>query len=87
MTRADIEQFNKERDEAAKSYDVKKFRQFVFKWTILGAAFTPLPSDDHVVEIIMRKMVYNMKSATKEERQEAKKWLKEHGCTTKLCEA
>lgn len=84
MTRTAIELFKKDRDEAAKSYDVQKFRQFVFKWTILGVAFTPLPSDDHVVEIIMRKMVYNMKNATKEERQEAKRWLEEHGYTLGL---
>lgn len=57
MTRADIEQFNKERDEAVKSYDVQKFREFYLKWTFKGAYTLPLPTNDKVIEVAMRKMV------------------------------
>ena len=65
MTRAEIDQFNKERDEVAKSYDVQKFRKFYAKWTFKGAYDRPLPGNDRVIEIAMRKMVYHLKSSTK----------------------
>ena len=84
MTRADIEQFNKERDEAAKSYDVQKFRKFYVKWTFKGAYDMPLPTNDKVIEVVMRKIVYHLKSSTIKERLEAKRWLEEHGCTIEL---
>lgn len=84
MTRADIEQFNKERDEAVKNYDVQKFREFYLKWTFKGAYALPLPTNDKVIEVAMRKMVYHLKSSTAKERLEAKRWLEDHGCTTEL---
>ena len=74
MTRADIEQFNKERDEAVKNYDVQKFREFYLKWTFKGA----------YAEVAMRKMVYHLKSSTAKERLDARRWLEDHGCTTEL---
>jgi hypothetical protein len=43
-----------------------------------------LPSDDNVVEIMMRKMVYHINSATPEQKADAKKWLEDHGCNTSL---
>ena len=84
MTKAEIEQFNKERDEAAKSYDVQKFREFYFKWMNKGAYDLPLPTNKIVLEVIMRKMVYHLKSSTVKERLEAKRWLEDHGCTIEL---
>lgn len=84
MTRADIEKFNKERDEAVKSYDVQKFREFYLKWTFKGAYTLPLPTNDKVIEVTMRKMVYHLKSSTVKEQLEAKRWLEERGCTTEL---
>lgn len=73
----------KERDEVVKTYDINKFKDFYYKWTVMGLYDSPLPSD-RVIEISMRKMVYNMLSATEDEKAEAKKWLIEHGCTTKI---
>lgn len=84
MTRAEIEQFNKERDEAAKSYDVQKFREFYLKWKFKGAYAMPLPMDDKVIEAGMRKIVYHLKSSTAKERLEAKRWLKDHGYTAAI---
>lgn len=79
-----IKQFITERDEAMKSYDVQKFRDFFVKWTFKGAYDMPLPTNDKVIEVMMRKCVYHMKSSTIKERLEAKRWLEDHGCTTEL---
>lgn len=84
MTKAEIEQFNKERDEAVKSYDVQKFREFYAKWHFKGAYDMPLPENDKIIEVMMRKMVYHLRSSTVAERLEAKRWLKERGYTTKI---
>ena len=76
--------WRRERDEAAKSYDVEKFKKFYYKWHKRGIYDSiTLPSDE-VLEVIMRKMVYNMASATEEEKAEAKKWLEEHGSTAEM---
>lgn len=75
-------QLVKERDEAAKSYDVATFREFYKKWQQKGAYKLPCPSSDMVVEVMMRKIVYRARSSTVAERLEAKKWLEERGCTT-----
>ena len=80
----DLKQFNKERDEAMKSYDVQKFREFYVKWMFKGAYDLPLPINDKVIEIMMRKCVYHMKNSTIKERLEAKRWLEERGCTIEL---
>lgn len=84
LTKQDIKQFTKERDKAAKSYDVATFRVFYKKWMLKGAYVLPLPSNDRVIEIMMRKMVYYAKTSTVAERIEAKRWLEERGCTTEL---
>lgn len=73
----------KERDEVVKTYDVNKFKAFYVKWKMMGLYSLPLPSDD-VIEVSMRKMVYNMLSSTEGEKDEAKKWLIEHGSTTEM---
>lgn len=80
-----MQKWVKERDEAAKSYDVEKFKDFYHKWQILGVygKDMKLPSDK-VIEISMRKMVYHMTSSTKEQKKEAEKWLKEHGSNTNI---
>ena len=79
-----IKQFNKERDKAAISYDVKTFRAFYDKWAKLGAYDVPLPASDVVIEIIMRKMVYHSNGFSSLQKHEAAKWLSDHGCTTSL---
>lgn len=80
----EIKAWQKERDEACISYDVKKFRKFYTKWAALGMYGKPLPKEDIVVEITMRKMVYHIVSFTAEQREEAKQWLYDHGCDTSL---
>lgn len=84
FTDKEIKQWMKERDKASLSYDVRKFREFYTKWLIAGMYQKQLPSDDNVVEIMMRKMVYHINSATPEQKDEAKKWLEDHGCNTSL---
>ena len=76
-----IKQFVRERDEAAKSYDVKRFRTFYRKWADMGFYHLLLPEDDYILAITMRKMVCMMESATPEEKAEAKEWLERRGYT------
>lgn len=78
-----LKEFVKERDKVVKTYDVEKFKEFYAKWENKGYYYLPLPKDN-IIEISLRKMVYNMKSATEQEKTEAKAWLEERGCTTKL---
>lgn len=73
-----IKQWMKERDAAAKSYDLDVFKAFYDKWARKGFYSMKLPKDE-VIEISMRKMVCNMKSSTDEEKEEAMQWLEEHG--------
>lgn len=69
-----------DRDKAVRSLDVKKFRKFCKKWK------TPYIPTDEVLEITMRKMLYNLYSATDEERNNAKEWLESRGYSTSLKE-
>lgn len=80
----EIKEWMKERDEACKSYNVNKFRLWYAKWMQKGMYFKPLPVDDKIIEITMRKMVYNLKFATAEQKEEAKQWLLERGCDTRI---
>ncbi len=73
-----------ERDEVVKTYDIERFKTFYKKWQTRGFYDIPLTQDDKVIEIVMRKMVYNIKSSTEEEKAEAERWLTEHGCSTEL---
>jgi hypothetical protein len=84
FTDKEINRWKKERNKACLSYDVKQFRTFYEKWRLAGIYEYPLPIDDRVVEITMRKMVYHIKEITQEQREEAKKWLEEHGYNTQL---
>lgn len=79
-----IKLFFEERDEAIKSLDVEKFKEFYLRWEKRGIYTVGLPSNDKVIEVSMRKMLYHIKSATKEEKMEARRWLHEHGCSTAL---
>lgn len=80
----ELKAWQKERNEACISYDVNKFRKFYRKWLALGIYGKPLPKDDIVIEITMRKMVYHIMDFTYDQREEAKAWLLEHGCDTRL---
>lgn len=77
-----FKQWRKERNKAAKSYDIDKFRAFYEKWANKGFYQIPLPSNDRVIEITMRKIVYNIQSSTLQEKRDAKAWLLAHGCDT-----
>ena len=72
----------KERNEAARSYDVDVFKAFYNKWKARGFYQVNLPADELVIEITMRKMVYHISDTTEEEKAEAKAWLEERGYTT-----
>ena len=72
----------KERDEAALSFDVNKFKKFYIKWRVEGIYTRPLPEDDFVIEIAMRQMVLGMANPPKDKVAEAKAWLKAHGFST-----
>ena len=74
----------KERDETVISYDVDRFRKFYDKWRKIGVYGAPLPKNDLLIKITMRKMVYHITSFTKEQRDEAAKWLKDRGMSTEL---
>ena len=80
----EIKEWQKDRDSACISYDVEQFRKFYNKWFFKGMYFKPLSANDMVIEITMRKMVYNLKFASKEQKEEAKQWLSEHGCDTRI---
>lgn len=68
----------KERDEAIRTQDVAKFKEFYKKWTERGFYRNGLPSDE-VIEISLRKMLYNLGNVTDQEKAEAEKWLTERG--------
>ena len=84
FTNKEIKEWMKDRDNACKSCNVKTFRQFYSKWMLRGMYFKELPADDMVIEIMMRKMIYNIREFTPREKEEAKKWLEAHGCDTRL---
>lgn len=73
----------KERDEAIRSLDVDKFKEFYKKWTERGFYRNGLPADE-VVEVSLRKMLYNLGNATAEEKAEAEKWLSDRGYSTDI---
>ena len=72
-----------ERDNAIRSQDVKIFKAFFEKWKAKAYYDVELPSD-YVLEISLRKMLYNMKNATVKEKEQAKKWLIERGIDTNV---
>lgn len=71
----------KERDEAAYSFDVDKFRTFYAKWYKRGMYRIPpnLLPEDGVLEITLRKMVVNFADPIPEKYAEAKEWLLSRG--------
>lgn len=73
----------KERDEAVRTQDIEKFKEFYKKWSARGFYRNGLPSDE-VIEISLRKMMYHIASATEEEKQTAKEWLEAHGSSTDI---
>lgn len=72
-----------ERNVAIKSQDVEKFKAFYQRWKAKGFYTENLPSDI-VIEVSLRKMLYNLNNATPEEKEKAKEWLEDRGCTTEM---
>lgn len=79
-----INKYNKERDEAVASMDVAKFRKFYNKWYDAGFYDYPLPINDRVIEITMRKMAVNITTIPDSVRDEAKAWLLSRGMGVEL---
>lgn len=67
-----------ERNVVIRSLDVEKFKAFWKKWSARGFYRNGLP-DDEVIEISLCKMLYNLESATEEEKNKAKEWLESRG--------
>ena len=84
MNKKTIMMWQTERDAAVRSYDVETFKAFYRKWLKLGMYDRPLPKDDMVIEITMRKMMFHMSSASRDEKEEAKRWLLERGFDTQI---
>ncbi|MEE3484547.1 MAG: hypothetical protein VZQ98_09540 [Bacteroidales bacterium] len=69
-----------ERNVVIRSLDVEKFKAFWKKWSARGFYRNGLPlPDDEVIEISLYKMLYNLESATEEEKNKAKEWLESRG--------
>lgn len=73
----------KERDEAVRSLDIDTFKAFYEKWTKRGFYRNGLPSDE-VIEISLYKMLYNLGSATEQEKEIAEKWLHDRHYDTSM---
>lgn len=67
-----------ERNVVIRSLDVEKFKAFWKKWSARGFYRNGFP-DDEVIEISLYKMLYNLESATEEEKNKAKEWLESRG--------
>lgn len=70
--------WRKELDAAVLSFNVEKFRRFYKKWKALGIYQDTLPADP-ILEISLRKMALNLRSASPLQKLYARKWLKERG--------
>lgn len=84
MTKSSLDIFVLERDKAVKSLNVNEFREFYLRWYKRGIYHLPLPLNDKIIEISMRKMIIYMRSASDQEREEAKRWLLEKGYDTEI---
>lgn len=79
-----FEQWIKERDEVAYSFDVERFKKFYKKWAKRGVYENNILPSDEVIEITMRKMVCAMRNPKSDKLAEAKTWLIERGYKTGL---
>lgn len=83
MTAKQFYQWRNELDETVKSLNIERFKTFYRKWSARGVYSGKLPPDD-VIEISMRKIICNIVTMPKDLRQEAAKWLFEHGSTPEM---
>lgn len=76
-----LQQFVKERDEATLSMDVDTFKAFYQKWKAKGVYTRPLPDNDYIIEIAIRKAVCELANPPADKLKEAQEWLNERGFT------
>ena len=77
MICSEIHEWNKDRVTALRSLDVEKMKAFLKKYD----STAKIPSDA-VLEITMRKTLFNTFGVSIEEREAAARWLKERGYNT-----
>lgn len=74
--KAILEEWLKDRDDAALSFDIGKMKAYMHKYGYDAAGYIP---SDEVLEITMRKMVVNMEHPPESKRKEAEEWLLSRG--------
>ena len=79
LKRADISDWSRELTEAVRSMDVKIFKRFYKKWMKRGLYVRPLPHNDMVIAIAMRKQCIALAGIPEEEKAMARLWLHERG--------
>ena len=79
FTQKTIKQWQKERNIAVAAMDLEKFKAFYLKWMERGIYERPLPENDFVTEISMRKMAIEIKSIPQSVKDDAVKWLHDRG--------
>lgn len=84
MNEEEFLQWQKELYDATFSLDVGKFRAFYTKWKIKGVYTENLPVNDIVIEIGLRKIILASAEATRKQKEEARRWLKERGFSEKF---
>lgn len=75
--------WRKERDAAVLSFDLAKFKKFYNKWLARGIYQKSLPANDRVTEIAMYQMALAINTATEEQKEKAREWLRLNGYNDK----
>lgn len=78
-----LKQWKQDRDAAIRSLDVETFKRFIKKWVTVYDE-VDIPDDDRVLQVSLYKLLFNLESATVQEKEKAKKWLTEHGFDTNI---
>ena len=78
-----IRDYVNERDNAVRDLDLKKFKEFVKRYTAYAPACYEMPSDQ-VLEITMHKIAVHSEGLTPDTRAAAFKWLIERGYDWRL---
>ncbi len=72
-----LQDFVRERDAALLSLDKKKIIKYLRKYGVYT-----LPSNEKVFWAAVHKAIFNMESATEEQKARSEMWLAEHGFST-----
>ena len=79
----EYEELAKDRYEAIRTYDVEKMKAFQKKWAHAYPKQSREVSDESII-IAMHKMMCFVDESTEEEKQEARKWLKDRGYSEEI---